>query len=87
MKIYQTIITILGLALVVSCTNAPEKDTKSVVKHSEKNKHTTPKKKKKELIMDEYHEMKRELEPHGYIITTDSTNYIYIDNSVKMKFN
>ena len=37
--------------------------------------------------MDEYHEMKRELEPNGYIITTDSTNYIYIDNSVKLKFN
>jgi len=37
--------------------------------------------------MDEYHEMKRDLEPSGYTITTDSVNYIYIDNSVKVKFN
>jgi hypothetical protein len=87
MKIYQTIITILGLAFVVSCTNAPEKDVKSADKHSEKSKHRAPKKNKKELIMDEYHEMKRELEPNGYVITTDSTDYIYIDNSVKLKFN
>jgi hypothetical protein len=86
MKIYQTIITILGLAFVVSCTNSPEKDMKSVVTHREKSKHVAPKKSKKELIMDEYHEMKRDLEPNGYIITTDSTNYIYIDNSVKVKF-
>jgi len=50
-------------------------------------KHVAPKKNKKELIMDEYHEMKRDLEPNGYTITTDSVNYIYIDNSVKVKFN
>ena len=50
-------------------------------------KHVAPKKNKKELIMDEYQEMKRDLEPSGYTITTDSVNYIYIDNSVKVKFN
>ena len=86
MKIYQTIITILGLAFVMSCTNSPEKDAKPVVNHSEKSKHVPPKKNRKELIMDEYHEMKKDLEPNGYKITTDSTNYIYIDNSVKVKF-
>ena len=86
MKIYQTIITILGLAFVMSCTNSPEKDAKPVVNHSEKSKHVPQKKNRKELIMDEYHEMKRDLEPNGYKITTDSTNYIYIDNSVKVKF-
>jgi hypothetical protein len=87
MKIYHTIITILGLAFVVSCTSSPKKEEAPKVNHSDKSKHVTPKKNKKELIMDEYHEMKRELEPNGYKITTDSTNYIYIDNSVKMKFN
>ena len=86
MKIYQTIITILGLAFVMSCTNSPEKDAKPVVNHSEKSKHVPQKKNRKELIMDEYHEMKKDLEPNGYKITTDSTNYIYIDNSVKVKF-
>lgn len=86
MKIYQTIITILGLAFVMSCTNSPKKDAKPVVNHSEKSKHVAPKKNRKELIMDEYHEMKKDLEPNGYKITTDSTNYIYIDNSVKVKF-
>jgi hypothetical protein len=70
----------------MSCTNSPEKDAKPVVNHSEKSKHVPQKKNRKELIMDEYHEMKRDLEPNGYKITTDSTNYIYIDNSVKVKF-
>ena len=87
MKIYHTIITLLGLAFVVSCTSSPEKEETTKVNHSDKSKHVAPKKNKKELIMDEYHEMKRELEPNGYKITTDSSNYIYIDNSVKMKFN
>ena len=87
MKIYHTIITILGLAFVVACTPSPKKEIKKTVNHSEQSKHVAPKKNKKELIMDEYHEMKRELEPNGYKITTDSTDYIYIDNSVKMKFN
>ena len=87
MKIYHTIITLLGLAFVVSCTSSPKKEKIKKVNHSDKSKHVAPKKTTKELIMDEYHEMKRELEPNGYKITTDSSNYIYIDNSVKMKFN
>ena len=31
--------------------------------------------------------MKRDLEPQGYVVTTDSVSYIYLDHSVKMKFN
>jgi len=87
MKIFQTILTLIGFAFVVSCTATPKKENKTTINHSEKSKHVGPKKNKKELIMVEYHEMKRELEPNGYVITTDSTNYIYIDNSVKLKFN
>ncbi len=87
MKIYHTIITLLGLAFLISCSATPKKDVKPVVEHSDKKKQVAPKKNKKELIMDEYHEMKRDLEPSGYTITTDSVNYIYIDNSVKVKFN
>ena len=87
MKIYHTIITILGLAFVVACTPSPKKEVKSAEHQTNHKKHVSPKKKKKELIMDEYQEMKRDLEPSGYTITTDSVNYIYIDNSVKVKFN
>jgi hypothetical protein len=87
MKIYHTIITILGLAFVVACTPSPKKEVKSTEHQLNPEKHVAPKKNKKELIMDEYQEMKRDLEPSGYIITTDSVNYIYIDNSVKVKFN
>ena len=87
MKIYHTIITILGLAFVVACTPSPKKEVKSIEPQTNPEKHVAPKKNKKELIMDEYQEMKRDLEPSGYTITTDSVNYIYIDNSVKVKFN
>ena len=87
MKIYHTIITILGLAFVVACTPSPKKEVKSIEHHTNHKKHVAPKKNKKELIMDEYQDMKRDLEPSGYTITTDSVNYIYIDNSVKVKFN
>jgi len=87
MKIYHTIITILGLAFVVACTPAPKKEVKSTEYQLNHKKHVAPKKNKKELIMDEYQDMKRDLEPSGYTITTDSVNYIYIDNSVKVKFN
>ncbi len=87
MKIYHTIITILGLAFVVACTPSSKKEVKSIEHQTNHKKHVTPKKNKKELIMDEYQDMKRDLEPSGYTITTDSVNYIYIDNSVKVKFN
>ena len=87
MKIYHTIITILGLAFVVACAPSPKKEVKSTEHQPNHKKHVTPKKNKKELIMDEYQDMKRDLEPSGYTITTDSVNYIYIDNSVKVKFN
>lgn len=87
MKIYHTIITLLGLTFVVACTPSPKKEVKSIEHQLNHKKHVAPKKNKKELIMDEYQDMKRDLEPNGYTITTDSVNYIYIDNSVKVKFN
>ena len=42
---------------------------------------------KKEGIMEEYNKMKAELEPQGYIITTDSIDKIFIDNSVTINYN
>ena len=41
----------------------------------------------KEGIMEEYNKMKAELEPQGYIITTDSVDKIFIDNSVTINYN
>ena len=70
-----------------TCTPSSKKEVKSIEHQTNHKKHVTPKKNKKELIMDEYQDMKRDLEPSGYTITTDSVNYIYIDNSVKVKFN
>ena len=42
---------------------------------------------KKKGIMEEYKAMKQKLEPQGYIITTDSVDKIFIDNSVTINYN
>ena len=42
--------------------------------------------KKREGIMDEYYKMKADLEPQGYIITTDSVDKIFIDHSVTINY-
>ncbi len=42
--------------------------------------------KKKEGIMDEYYKMKSDLEPQGYIISTDSVDKIFIDHAVTINY-
>ncbi len=61
---------------VISCQST---STEKVVKKQK----TT----KKEGIMEEYYKMKSELEPQGYVITTDSIAKIFIDNSVTINYN
>jgi uncharacterized protein YqkB len=61
---------------VISCQSTP---TEKVV---EKQKTT-----KKEGVMEEYYKMKAELEPQGYIITTDSIAKIFIDHAVTINYN
>ncbi len=41
---------------------------------------------KKESIMDEYYKMKSDLEPQGYIISTDSVDKIFIDHAVTINY-
>jgi hypothetical protein len=60
---------------VISCQSTP---TEKVV---EKQKTT-----KKEGVMEEYYKMKAELEPQGYIITTDSVDKIFIDHAVTINY-
>ena len=61
---------------VISCQSTP---TKKVV---EKQKTT-----KKEGVMEEYYKMKADLEPQGYVITTDSIAKIFIDHAVTINYN
>lgn len=76
----------IGITFLVACQSSENKKLKSI--HLKEVKRHVPKKEKKEkIIMDEYEEMKRNLEPQGYVVTTDSVNYIYLDHSVKLKFN
>ena len=42
--------------------------------------------KKKEGIMEEYYKMKADLEPQGYIISTDSVDKIFIDHEVTINY-
>jgi len=43
------------------------------------------KQQKKEGVMEEYYKMKADLEPQGYVITTDSIAKIFIDHDVMIK--
>ena len=61
---------------VISCQSTP---TDKVV---EKQKTT-----KKEGVMEEYYKMKADLEPQGYVITTDSIAKIFIDHAVTINYN
>jgi hypothetical protein len=69
-------LSILVFVSIVSCQSTPEK--MDVQKSTEK---------KREGIMDEYYKMKADLEPQGYIITTDSIDKIFIDHAVTINYN
>jgi hypothetical protein len=86
MYIFRLSFLAVGILFLVACQSSETKIIKS--NHLKELKRHVPKKEKKEkIIMDEYEEMKRNLEPQGYVVTTDSVNYIYLDHSVKLKFN
>lgn len=55
---------------------------------SKKIEHSVEKKvsKKKDGIMEEYYKMKADLEPQGYIISTDSVDKIFIDHAVTINY-
>ncbi len=86
MYIFRLSFLAVGILFLVACQSTENEKIKLI--HVKEVKRHIPKKDKKEkIIMDEYEEMKRNLEPQGYVVTTDSVNYIYLDHSVKLKFN
>lgn len=89
MKLYPLFFISLLLFSLGACEfTKNQKPSEKQSKHEAGHKKNPPKKQKKEvLLMEEYEEMKHDLESQGYVVTTDSANYIYLDNSVKMKFN
>lgn len=87
MKQKKYIFLLLAVIYLSSC-DVPSKEKVNsqeqiILKHKQSRKNYS----KEKIIMNEFEEMKKELEPLGYEITTDSVSYIYLDHSVKMKFN
>ena len=84
MYIFRLTFIAIGFTFFVACQSSETKIVKSKIHLKELKRHVPEKEK---IIMDEYQNMKRDLEPQGYVVTTDSVSYIYLDHSVKMKFN
>lgn len=87
MYIFRLTFIAIGFTFFVACQSSETKIVKSKIHLKELKRHVPKKEKKEKIIMDEYQNMKRDLEPQGYVVTTDSVSYIYLDHSVKMKFN